>query len=324
MEVPQLFSSESLLRKAKKLEEQGVSEKTTDAIGRLIKPFESVESGDGIFDIDIEGQTLHVEFVPNDIHFEDIEFFGDHFDDIPEDHYGFFERIQSLKFKTNDTEIDLFSLLPSGYKILYYPSATDALYHDGAARLDRKIICIVGDICTPLTIVILLHEMGHVVDYVRLKELGIDEMVTPHEYKDHAEKLRTEAAASAFAISAVHRYSKNVSQRNDAVNFLKNYALRSHCLGVNKKIGAWESYKSHMNREWAGYEESERQEEESRMYLNAWEKWRKTAKYQEWKQLPEHVNLFEGEEFGVWREWVETVKYEFWNDFPVEEDKMLS
>lgn len=324
METPQLFNSDSLLQKAKQLGEKESSQEVADVVKRLKKPFESVESGDGIIDIDIEGQVLHVELVPNDIHFEDTELFGYHFDDIPEEHFSFFKRIQSLKFRTNNTEIDLFSLLPPGYKILYYPSATDALDHDGAMSPERKVIGVVGDIRTPLTIIILLHEMGHAVDEARLEKFGVDTLVTSHEYKDHAEKLRMETAASAFAVSVMRRYMKDVLRRSDIVSFLKNYALRSHCLSVNGKIGTQESYKSHMNREWAGFEALEKQEEDDRMYLDAWEKWQKTEKYREWKQLPEHANLSEGEEFGVWREWVETIKYEFWNDFPAEEDKTVS
>lgn len=236
METPQLFNSDSLLQKAKQLGEKESSQEVADVVKRLKKPFESVESGDGIIDIDIEGQVLHVELVPNDIHLEDTELFGYHFDDIPEEHFSFFQRIQSLKFKTNDTEVDLFSLLPPGYKILYYPSATDALDHDGAMSPERKVIGVVGDIRTPLTIIILLHEMGHAVDEARLEKFGVDTLVTSHEYKDHAERLRKETAASAFAVSIIRRYLKDTLQRNDIVNYLRDYALRSYCSDMNGKI----------------------------------------------------------------------------------------
>jgi hypothetical protein len=161
--------------------------------------------------------------------------------------------------------------------------------------------------------------MGHVVDFERLEKLGVQSLVTPHEYKGQAETLRKEKTASAFAISLMRQHLKDAVLKKDIVSFLQDYALQSYNLSVNTEIGGQEMYKAHMNSEWAGYESTIQQEEEDRMYLDAWEKWQKTEQYQKWKQGLRAEDLEGYGEFGVWREWVETSGYEYWNDYPEEE-----
>lgn len=325
MESPQLFSSDSLLKKAENRNEIEYSQETLDTVERLKKPFDNVKTADGKIDINIEGQALHVELaIVDENDAENIEKFASSV--IARNNYDpsvEFKKIEVLSFKHADGKFDVFSLLPPGYVIYYYPVASlNIIEHDGSVDGNRKAICIAGDICSPLTLAILFHEMGHVVDFGRLEKLGVQSLVTPHEYQGHAETLRKEKTASAFAISMMRQHLKNTTLKKDIVSFLKDYALQSYNLSVNTEIGGQEMYKAHMNSEWAGYESSMRQEEEDRMYLDSWEKWQKTEQYQKWKQglSPEDLGWAE---FGVWREWVETTGYEYWNDYPEEERQLF-
>lgn len=326
MESPQLFSSDSLLKKAEKNNEIEYPQETIDTVERLKKPFENVKTPDGKIDIDIEGQALHVELANVDEDdAENIEKFVSRI--IDRNNYDpsiELKKIDRLSFKKADGEFDVFSLLPPEYVIYYYPVAsTNVIEHDGSLNNSRKAICIAGDICSPLTLAILFHEMGHVVDFKRLEKLGVESLVTPHEYQRHAETLRKEKTASAFAISLMRQHLKDKTLKKDIVSFLKDYALQSYNLSVNSEIGGQEMYKAQMYSEWGDYESLTRQEEEDRMYLDAWEKWQKTEQYQKWKQGLSAEDLEGYGEFGVWREWVRTTGYEYWNDYPEEERKPL-
>lgn len=321
MESPQLFSSESLLKKAEKNNGIEYSQETIDTVERLKKPFENVKTADGKIDIDIEGQTLHVEIGSVDEgDTEDISNFT--YDLISQNKYDpsiEFKKINTLSFKHANGEFDVLSLIPREYIIYYYPTISmNIIEYDGSVDGNRKAIYIAGDICSPLTLAILFHEMGHVVDFGRLEKLGVRSLVTPHEYHEQAETLRKEKTASAFAISLMRQHLEDTTLKKDIVSFLKDYALQSYNLSVNTEIGGQEMYKAQMNSEWGDYESLTRQEEETRMYLDAWEKWQKTEQYQKWKQglSPEDLGWAE---FGVWREWVETSGYEYWNDYPEEE-----
>lgn len=321
MESPQLFSSESLLKKAEKNNEIEYSQETIDTVERLKKPFENVRTADEKIDINIEGQILHVEFLPVDEgDTEDIANFTH--DLISQNKYDpsiEFKKIHTLSFKNDDGEFDVLSLIPREYIIYYYPTnSTNIIEYDGSVDGNRRAIYIAGDICSPLTLAILFHEMGHVVDFGRLEKLGVRSLVTPHEYHEHAETLRKEKSASAFAISLMRQHMKDEAMKKDVVSFLKDYALQSYNLLVNTEIGGQEMYKDQMHADWGDYESIMRQEEEDRMYLDAWEKWQKTEQYRNWKQGLGTEDLGWAE-FGVWREWVETSGYEYWNDYPDEE-----
>lgn len=224
-------------------------------------------------------------------------------------------RVDSLVIEYEEREIDVLRTGPSAYNI--YFSSGDFI---NGAVMDNEIF-IIGGLEKPISLVTLMHEIGHLWDFAKLKESRTEQLVDSHRYARQAEKIREERAANAFALKQMRPFIEDDQRKRDVFKFLSHYAQASYNRGVTGEI----VQDQYLSRKVAkDYDlEAERQEEEQRELWDGFEKWKKTQVYQTWKAQPENANVEEFEEFGNWVDWVGRTGYEYWKDLPEEEGRML-
>jgi len=193
-----------------------------ESISRLETPFEKMTVTPEAAEINLEEGKILIGYA---------EFSG-----LPET-----KRIEKLVFKTEEKEINLFDVLPRGTVILVQKEP-DPKEQDGYAERDRGgkngDIFIKGELDCPKMILILLHEIGHIIDFEKLDKgetHNIDNFRNTDERADIAEKIRKERVASAFALNAIRPYVTDDVSRKDVQNFLYS-ALDRYCKNAQKKL----------------------------------------------------------------------------------------
>ena len=317
-------SSENILNKIDRTGENVSGTSLEDSIKRLEQPLEQISySESGSEDISANEFNYHFSYSP--VAEEDIlglEIYTHQrsrdLGELSDPSYEIknWRKLDDLSFFFGDKEVDVFNVLPEKTKIFFCPELSQD--NNGAAYKHSKNIYIVGSLATPFTLTILLNEIGHIIDFGKMEELGLEKMVDDHPDSDQAELLRKERTASAFALKVIRPYIKDEGMRHDVINLLKYYALKTYYHSVNDTVGSRKSVRSHVKDEWADYEHLQEQEDMDRMYYDAWEKWKLTDKYKEWKNTEENKKLDEYEEYGQWRMWIEKINYDFWDDLAAE------
>lgn len=153
--------------------------------------------------------------------------------------------LDELQINFGDLEIDIYKLLPEGYKVLL-SSSEDVNFSE--AKFNFKYILVNKDISTLGGLLVLLHEVGHVVNQSHLENesisWGIPEGASENsedegeiEYEEYSlyepatykKEILFERDASLYALKTIWReLRKNPKNRNDAINFLR-YAFASYC-----------------------------------------------------------------------------------------------
>lgn len=328
MEEFKPLSSENILKKIEHTGDSLPGTSIEESINRLKHSSKQIEYGSsGSEDIKSEEFDYHfsysaIEGEPNPSLKTYIDYLKHKLGDIsdPASEVESWRRLNSLSIHINDQEIDVLKILPENADIFFCPnSAID----NGIAFKDSRTVAVLGDIASPITFVILLHEMGHIIDYGKLDELGIDKMVDSHPDSDQAENLRSERVASAFALKAIRPYIKDETMRHDVVNYLKYYALKSYNDKAREVVASRKGIRGYVEDQWGDYENIEAQEDENRREYDIWQKWKDTEKYKEWKALPEYKDVDEYDEPWMWRQWVEKTGCDFWKDIPEDENKLI-
>ena len=281
-------TSEHTLRKMERLE--NVSQAEVDAaIQRLSIPLTHVEYKDR-GEIDLEGDTwgMHFEYDPvKEMNIMDIK------DD------GEWREITVAEIETPKGTIDLIHFLGSGRKIYLHPELDDQNREFGEARYEDGVL-VWGDLSTPHVLAILLHEIGHIIDYNKLEqqwELGLLSKIDSHEYASEAAELRGERVASAFALKVMRQFL-STEQRRDMILLIKYYALKSYYKHAKRAIAARKATKAAIT------QEAHRNYEADMVWLdqeNTWqdfEDWKQSQEYQEWKT--QNPNVPEDDEFSQW------------------------
>jgi len=212
------------------------------------------------------------------------------------------QAVDQLTYKIGETDIDIFSYLPGGYKILFCP--TNKAYYNGAVDNENKVIYITSDISSLGSIATILHEVGHVKDDERLEKLGRTELTEGGDYHENieSEKLRKEREASLFALRKMWReLRKNEQTKKDILLYLKNLAYYSYCeRGLGNIVTA--RAMAHHNPYDLEADEAERLEREN---FDAWWKFKHSDEYEAWKNTEKFAKLDEDEEYGAWLNWIE-------------------
>lgn len=224
-------------------------------------------------------------------------------------------KLDRLSFSLGETEVDLLSILPSGYNILFCPKSSE---FNGAIYLGYKKIYILGDITAPRSLITLLHEIGHIFDIENSEKPDAKTFLAQAENKDIALKLKGERGASAFAFKILRPFIIDSQFRRDVVNFLRNYALDSYYEGAREKIKDRIYTKSYRQKEAQREMNEWRDEEEALERQIQWDnfdRWRKTDAYKQWKQTDVAKVLEDYEEFSVWQEWIGKTNYDYTKDF---------
>jgi hypothetical protein len=71
---------------------------------------------------------------------------------------------------------------------------------------------------------LLMHEIGHAIDFPKIEEAGDTTLVDAHEHAKYAEYLRRERVPTAFSLKAL-RPLLNSEQRQDLITVAKHDAL---------------------------------------------------------------------------------------------------
>jgi hypothetical protein len=186
---------------------------------------------------------------------------------------------------------------------------------NGWAAKKARNICVIGDFAAPITLITLLHEIGHAWDFENLDKMNAERMVTDHMHANEAERLREERTASGFALKAIRPFFKTGNiLRKDALAFLKHYALESYHDSLKRKIFENEYNYHHIGKYMLQDIEMEEQEERSRMIYDDFIEWKKTDEYKEWKKLDRFKDADEYDEFGLWTEWCEENGTAWWKE----------
>lgn len=206
-----------------------------------------------------------------------------------------------LIYKIGETNLDIFSYLPNGYKILFYPNSK---VYNGAIDSENKIIYITSDISSLGGIATILHEVGHAKDDEHLKKLGETKFTIGGNWEENrtAEQLRKEKEASLFALRKLWKeLRKNEQTKKDMLLYLKNMAYYSYCaeglqhITIARAIAHGSPYDHDLDIA----------EELNREQYDAWDKFKKSDEYQAWKNMEEFSQLDEFEQYGAWCEWIE-------------------
>ncbi len=225
-------------------------------------------------------------------------------------------QLDELVFKDRDGKAtNLLTIAPESFQVFFCPTAEKM---HGAVNTKDRVVYILGDILTPESISTLMHEVGHLWDVAKLKEHGVERLVTKswNGRDDNAELIRRERTATAFAIQKMRPFLKG-QMKKDITNHLKAYALQSYYARVREAVAFTRVLEKDFQSDADYWTDSLQKQEEDCLWETWWE-WRDTPAYLEWKSKDEFKNINAWDEFGLWQEWIKKTGYNFHKDLPEE------
>lgn len=220
--------------------------------------------------------------------------------------------IGDLIYKIGETELDIFGFLPEGYKIMFCPVDKET-YH-GSLHYRAKRIYIIGDISSLGSIITILHEVGHVKDFEKLKELKSSSLVFSNNANEKfaAEVLRKEREASLFALRKMWReLKKDEKTKKDILLYLKNLAYHSYCESELDELGRATSFTEHSQPDF----DEDKSEDFAENNKAAWEKFQESEEYGDWKTSQQEGALNTNDEYTMWLAWLTNTDKYFNKDF---------
>lgn len=165
---------------------------------------------------------------------------------IPKHQMKFWRKLESFIIYNDDKPFDLLTLIPEGCDVVFYPinMLRGGVFSPGLEEMISekpmsKTIIIMGGMECIGSIVVLLHEIGHIIDSEKLKKLGLGSLTKSND-KDaasNAEQLRKERTASAFTLKTMRPLlSKNPELKKDVLNFLIKIALEGYNQSIREKL----------------------------------------------------------------------------------------
>lgn len=173
----------------------------------------------------------HVEFDAGDFQYE-IETEQLTHEDPAWSHGTKNTKITKFVLKTNSGEVNLFSLIPMEAKLYYEP----AHFQTGFVGNLGNEAQIFGNKATLTFVLILLHEIGHFVDYEAIRNTPASKMISSHNFAYEAEEIRKERDSSAFALFLFKSICKDSQKRKDAITFLKYEGLAGYYESMREKM----------------------------------------------------------------------------------------
>ncbi len=311
MEKINFQSTERILKKSNRaVENLPNEEEVSQSIERLKKPFGKFEYKDsGLEIIEFEGKIFRLRYSDVYPHLitrlkEYLEIEGLSADDVGTE-INNWKFVDSLRFILDGKEFDLLKLVPKSYNVFFKPSSTET--HGAVMR--GKDIFISADIATPVGIATLMHEIGHIVDDIKLEVSNLSDLTDGQQYYNVAEKVRKERAANAYALKVMRPFLSTTEQKSDLRNFLINYALRTYNVDAVEVIKNIEYHNGE-----AGHFAPNFELTEYDLFYNDFVEWKKTPEYKKLKDKIFTAGTEEEEEFGVWLEWVRKNQYSYEDD----------
>jgi len=225
------IDSEKYLEKIKGVDFEIPFAEIEGSLSRLGEPFSSISTTENGIDIIYEGIKISIEYKSYTYVKDGEKYTSDAL-----------KEIDKFAIKTEDKEFDLFSILPPGTRVIFQSgsekSTGSIINIDGVDE-----ISIAGEINSPKMVAVLLHEVGHIIDMEKIKELGLKGyeaevigLMDNKENADIAEEIRKERIANAFALKVLRPFLRNPEIRKDMLNLLKYDALASYYYSARKQL----------------------------------------------------------------------------------------
>jgi len=222
----QPINSEEYIKKVEETEFKVTGDELEESVARVSRPFRSLKITEDGVEINERDFRIKIEYGPH-IYLRDGEEHVEKSSKI----------IISLIIESHDGLFNLLDILPQGTKIIVYPDSDrehgHVTYSDERGIRD---IVIQGQINSPKMIAILLHEIGHVVDFDNLSKFGLEKGVDEGSNSDIAEEIRRERVATAFTLRLLKPFLVEKTTRQDMLNFLKHDALETYYSSAKEKM----------------------------------------------------------------------------------------
>lgn len=315
MKEPRIEDSENILKKGERIEKGYSEEKMADVHGRLSTPFNRIWNTEHWpLEFDFERAHFIFEFEGADLDDQELIMNGRQasglaeFGPVGDEQFSQFRRVRVAEFYVGNARTNLIELLPVSARIFIAPPSNNQRKGAGLmyAGLDKNrefkegpAIFIFSDLATPVGISTLFHEIGHVIDKVRLRLANVkeNESVTPHEYGMKAVKLRSERVANAFALGELRKFVDDPQMRSDLRKDLVNGCLRSYYQAAKDDI-----------------------EEKENQFIFDFFRWSFSDGYGRWKKLDQFKDVPESQEYDKWRKWIKDTNYDYERDLHLEDD----
>jgi hypothetical protein len=233
------INSEEYLSKVERIELKNLEGNFEESLLRISQPFKNFEIKEDGLEISEGEVKIEIKYAPH-TYIRDGE------------KYVAKEAKEITSFLVNNGGkiIDLLAVIPLGTKIIIYPDADiengHVMYPDEDGN---RHIVIQGEICSPKMIAILIHEVGHIVDFKKLTELGVEKWVDDTADADIAEEVRRERTATAFALKVLRPFLKDETLRHDLLVFLNDslgtYYHHAKNQLKKRREGVVENYTNH-------------------------------------------------------------------------------
>jgi len=226
---------------AEKIADEETLRKAIESLSKPIGRVEYLQSGN----IKIENQPFVLEFSYAKISKEVAESFEKHPRYKEPDPDTLFE-LTSYRLTRTDKNISLTldNLIPDNYKVYFSPTTQDWSSYVKTSDKNGRIV-LSDDVVTPMILLQLLHEAGHVHEKTdggkQFTEIDSDNTSTIYT-KDLAKKLLSERNAWAFALRKIKPFldedkSKGFAiSKNDTLILAKNWALKSYLDSIKSDI----------------------------------------------------------------------------------------
>ncbi len=219
----------------------------------------------------------------------------------------------SIRLVDSDREMSIRDIVPKEYKIYYVES--DRFINAMIVDKDVSIYLIGGRITAPITVLSLLHEIGHGWDFANVEQ-GAATQIEGVENSRIAETLRKERVANAFALKAARSFTRQGDQlRKDAITWLKQIALHSYNLKAHEGIELQKRVAAASREAAKDYADLDSELEEQAIW-DEFVAWRGTTEYQAWKQVDKYRDIEDYEEYGAWQSWCESNGRAWWKVIP--------
>ncbi len=126
--------------------------------------------------------------------------------------------LNDLSIEKGNTSFRVYDILPRGYRILFLPSLSTTSF----LSPEDRFVFIGDDILTPIGLLALGHELGHIQDFSRLSESDMEKAL--HSVIQFGFLVESSSVSSSFSKKKIESISENVlrQERNAwAFAFLK-------------------------------------------------------------------------------------------------------
>lgn len=225
------------------------------------------------------------------------------------------KKITNITLKAGEERLAIDTVLPEGYRIYGYAFEGYDVDFD-SVRMDDQAIFIVGPFNTLRSVLVLLHEIGHVVDN---EKNGGYEHVDDKKLDDLVKQYRQERNATAFQYRVFRTLVRDQNIRTDSLAVTHGSDLDSYKKYIRRKIANLYEAQNHYydtlrtDTVIGGLEDG--WEDDREEYLReSWLDWKRTEHFKQWFDELDGIAFDDEELFDLWCTWVGETSYEFWHD----------